>query len=138
MSDMSDDDSFFKEAPLLYKLLLRFPKLSLDCFPEKFQGVFWAIFVPIFIVCYVYLNLVIVVFSSFPINLFLVGSMFLFVFLFVFRIHIDRVLNSQKTMLRKPPYVDIKERVTDYLHYFDKKMRKERIRSDSDPEESNR
>jgi len=134
MPNSADDDYSFKEMPLAYKLVLKLPKPSLSCFPERLQGIFWAIFAPIFIVCYVYLNLMIVLFSPFPVNLFLVGSLTVLVFLFVFRIHLDRVLNSQKVMLKRTSHRDIKERVADYVSYFNKRKSESRIRSDSDPE----
>lgn len=96
---MSDNTSDRKDLPLLYRFLLRVPKLSLENFQMESEGIFWAVIVPIMLTGDVFLNLVLLVFLPFPFNYLSVTFITLIVAILVLRIHLERFLNTRKAIL---------------------------------------
>lgn len=105
------------ELPLLYKFILKFPKSSIENFSPVFQGVFWVLVVPIFLVCYVFLNLVLLVFLFYPFNYVAVGTITFLLVMFIFRILLERALNSANAVMRGVRFRrELDEVLQDYLH----------------------
>ena len=78
-----------KDLPIFYRLILKIPLLSLG----SFSGLFWAIFVPIFIVLNFFLDLFIMVYFSFPINLALTFVIPVLIFTLFMRVMLERMIN---------------------------------------------
>lgn len=117
---MPDDARDLKDLPLMYRLILKFPKLSLEGYSEKFQGIFWVVVVPIFLIVDFCVNLLILVFLPFPINYlgFFVATSF--VAILIIRILVDRTLDTSKAMLKEGHPWDIDKAVQGYLQLLHK------------------
>lgn len=98
---MADDSANDDQLPLIYKLILKIPKLSLGGASEKAHGIFWAVILPILVICEFLTNLMLLTYPHFPFN---VLSVILFnsvVGLFAIRILVERALNSEKAILNQ-------------------------------------
>jgi len=78
-----------KDLPIFYRLILKIPLLSLG----SSSGLFWAIFVPIFIALNFFLDLFILVYFSFPINLVLAFVTPVLLFILFMRVMLERMIN---------------------------------------------
>jgi hypothetical protein len=83
-----------------YKLLLKFPLFNLDIFPSEFEGIFWTIIVPIYLVLQLFANLFLLSYFTFPINYLCILAVDLFVFIAFLRILLERALNTGRAILR--------------------------------------
>jgi len=113
-----------EEIGLVYRILLKFPKLSLERFPYVFQGLFWVVILPIFLICEFFLSFYLLLALPLPLNLIAVGGMVLLVSVAVFRIMLERALNAFK-MLFYPSRVnkDVRELVQEYIFLLKKKRK---------------
>jgi len=87
------------DLPWFYKLILRLPRLSLEDFPEKLQGVFWVVVLPVFLMADFFVNLALLGCLPFPYNF---VSMFAFtsiVVMLILRIFLERALNARKAIV---------------------------------------
>lgn len=94
---MSDDFIDRYDMPLLQRLFLKFPKLSLEGFPTEFQGIFWIVIKPTL----VFLNIFIFVWVPTPMNYVALAVFNTFVALFIVRILFERALNSRNSLMRQ-------------------------------------
>jgi hypothetical protein len=124
---MVDDSADSDQLPLVYKLILKVPKLSLDGASEKVYGIFWAVILPILVICEFLTNLMLLTYARFPFN---VLSVILFnsvVGLFALRILVERTLNSEKAILNQGHFEwKVEETFNEYLRC---------LRKDEDEEE---
>lgn len=119
---VSDNTSDRKDLPLLYRFLLRVPKLSLENFQMESEGIFWAVIVPIMLIGDVFLNLVLLVFLPFPFNYLSVTFITLIVAILVLRIHLERFLNTRKAILGEGYFHwDLDKALQEYLLVLQKR-----------------
>jgi len=97
MSDKKDAEGL----PLIYKIILKFPKLSVESFSPELQGLFWAICLPLFVVGVFFINLVLLVLLSFPFNYASAGVINIVIVMFIARIYVERSLNLEKALLHE-------------------------------------
>lgn len=100
---MSEDNSEpgDLEIPLLYRLILKFPRLSLDGFSDRFQGLFWGLILPIFVACDVIIDLLLIGLLPFPFNLISLFAFTSIVLMFMLRVLIERELNTRRAIMRE-------------------------------------
>jgi len=113
---MADDSANDDQLPLIYKLILKIPKLSLGGASEKVQGIFWAVILPVLVMCEFLINLMLLTYAHFPFN---VLSVILFnsvVGLLAIRILVERALNSEKAILNQGHFEwKVEETFNEYL-----------------------
>jgi len=113
---MAEKNNESVKLPLFYRFILKFPKLNVEGFSAKFQGFFWVIGLPIFLICYVFFNLVFLVYVSFPYNYAVVGTNGFFFAMLIFRILIERAINSANAAINDTQFWrEVDEAVQDYL-----------------------
>lgn len=111
--------------PFVYKLVLRIPVPSLDSFPSVFQGIIWAIGVPIFIVLFFISTLFSLVYFPFPINIILTAILPSLIFLMFLRVILERFLKQWNAMIEEPTLEwNVEELIDEYIDLL-KKQRKE-------------
>jgi ABC-type transport system involved in cytochrome bd biosynthesis fused ATPase/permease subunit len=121
-----DENERRQNVPLWCKVLLRIPQLNLDVFGERFQGIFWMIILPVFLICDFFMNLLVLTWLSFPFNLALLLFANLLIVLFLLRILVDRALQAQEAILNQGRFRwDIESSFKEYLSILnEKKTRK--------------
>ncbi|MGD0029359.1 MAG: hypothetical protein ABSC91_10525 [Candidatus Bathyarchaeia archaeon] len=121
-ADSSDEDDL--EIPLFYRLVLKFPRLTLDGFSDRIQGLFWALILPLFVFCDVIINLLLIGFLPFPFNLL---SMILFtsvILMLILRVLIERELNIRKAIVKDTRFRwDVETSFQEYAELLQKRRR---------------
>ena len=87
------------DLPLIYRLILKLPNLSLGSFSDKFQGYFWIVVVPVFAFCNGIVNLLLFVELPVPFNVILSLLYSVTVAALFIRVLIERELNTEKAIL---------------------------------------
>jgi len=82
-----------RKLPLIYRIILKLPKPSIDFLPDVSQGIFWAIVVPLFLLAEFFISLILLVTFPFPANILLISIIPTVVFLIFVRIMLERFLN---------------------------------------------
>lgn len=114
------------DLPWYYRLLLKLPSPSLEHFGARFQGLFYAVVLPILIVCTFWLTFLEIVFLPTPINILAVVASVSLVFGFFLRIQLERSVNAWDAMERKEPLSwDIEKNIERYFELLDKSEEKE-------------
>jgi len=114
---MSDNTNVDENLPLVYRLLLKVPRLKVEFFSVRFDGVFWAVLLPIMVAGYNFLNLVLLVFLPFPFNYVSVAIGASLIILLVLRIFLERALNTKRAIMGETQFRwDIDEALEHYLH----------------------
>jgi ABC-type transport system involved in cytochrome bd biosynthesis fused ATPase/permease subunit len=121
-----DENERRQNVPLWCRVLLRIPQLDLGVFGERFQGIFWMIILPVFLICDFFMNLLVLTWLSFPFNLALLLFANLLIVLFLLRILVDRALQAQEAILNQGRFRwDIEGSFKEYLSILnEKKTRK--------------
>lgn len=118
---MVDDSADGDQLPLVYKLILKIPKLSLDGTSEKAYGIFWAVILPILVICEFLTNLMLLTFARFPFNVLSVVLFNSVVGLFAVRILVERALNSERAILNQGHFEwKVEEKFNEYLRCLPK------------------
>jgi len=113
---MTEKKTRHAELPLFYRLVLKFPKLSVEGLHPVIQGFFWVIGIPIFLICYVFFSLGLMVYLSFPYGYAAAGTAGFLLFMFISRILVERAINSVNAAINdKQVWPEVKEAVEDYL-----------------------
>ncbi|MBS7636091.1 hypothetical protein KEJ37_01895 [Candidatus Bathyarchaeota archaeon] len=115
------EEKTFSKIPLVYRVILKVPKLSIEGFPPEWQGIFWAVGLPLFVVGIFWLNFVLLVFSEFPINYTLSGVMNLAILLFIARILVERKLKLEGALLNEKGFNwDVDQKAHEYIELLKK------------------
>jgi len=117
---MSDDAGNLSDLPLTYRLILKFPKLSLEGYSEKFQGLFWVVLLPIFLLGDLCLNLLLLVGLPFPTNYLAFFVATSFVIMLILRILVEQTLSTSNAMLKESHRWDVDKAVQSYLKILHK------------------
>ncbi|MEM2507478.1 MAG: hypothetical protein QW670_03715 [Candidatus Bathyarchaeia archaeon] len=116
---MSEENKF--KIPLLYRVILKVPKLSIEGLPPEWQGIFWAIGLPLFIIGAFWFNFALLVLFEFPINYVLTGVVDLVILLFIARILIERRLRLEEALLREKGFNwDVDQFAREYIELLKK------------------
>lgn len=112
------------KLPFIYRLILKLPRPNLDFLPEISHGIFWAIFVPIFIFLNFCLNLFLLVYVPFPTNLVLVGITPAVFFIFFARIMLERFINWWNATFGEPFEWELEKATEEYVAFLHKQESK--------------
>jgi hypothetical protein len=121
------DESKLKEfdrdkLPLFYRLILKIPGTD---FLESSGGIFWGIIVPIFVALESFLNLFLLVFFPFPMNVILTAIIPTAVLIIFIRISLERFLNWWDSTFGESRFEwNVEETVQGYLNLLKKKEEK--------------
>ena len=113
-----------EQLGLIYRLILRLPKLSLESLPPVLQGTFWVIILPLVLIGQCYLNFYLLLAFRFPLNVLVVGGVVSIFLVAFYRVMLDRALNSLR-MLFYPARLDkdAEQLVQEYIHLLKKKRK---------------
>ncbi len=128
-----DDTKADLSLPLFYRVVLKFPKLSVESFSAERQGLFWAVGLPVFVICYVFLNILLLIFLSFPYNYVIVLALGILYAMFIIRILVERELSSKRAIVRSAYFRwQIDKSLQDYLHLIknDEEVEKKPLNND--------
>lgn len=104
------------KIPLLYRIILKVPRLSIEGFAPEWQGIFWAIGLPLFIIGTFWFNFVLLVLLEFPINYASIGVINLVILLFITRILVERRLKLEEALLNEKGFNwDIDRKAHEYI-----------------------
>jgi hypothetical protein len=111
-----------EELPLVYRLILKIPKISLDNLSMEVSGLFWVIILPIFVIGEFLINLLLLTCISFPFNYAFVTIFNSTIALFIIRILVERTLNAEKALLAEGHFKwKIEETFNSYLESLKRK-----------------
>ena len=123
---MSEKKKKRDNLPLLFRIIMKFPKLSLEGFSGEFQGIFWAMVVPIFLTAYIFLVLVFIFYLPSPINIIAVTTTTGFICALCLRILVERELKSLEMQTESSGFTwNVKESFKDYEKLIEKKEQSE-------------
>lgn len=114
------------KLPFIYRLILKLPKVGLDNFPDGFQGIFWAIVVPIFMVIEFFLSFFLLISFTFPLNIILTGIIPLAIFVIFVKVTLERFINWWNAIFGEPYTWNIEKAVNEYLNLLRRQNKKER------------
>jgi len=109
------------KLPWFYKLILKIPGTD---FLESSGGIFWGIIVPLFLVLEFYLNVFLLAFFPFPINIVLVGIIPITVLILFIKISLKRFLNWWDLAFGESGFEWNEERLQEYIALLKKKEEK--------------
>jgi hypothetical protein len=119
-----------EELPLVYRLILKIPKISLDDVSMKISGLFWILILPIFMISEFLVNLLLLTCMSFPFNY---ASIIVFnsaIALLIIRVLVERTLNAEKALLSEGHFKWNVEEIFD--SYLESLKRNEKEKSESE------
>jgi len=112
------------KLPLFYRLILKIP--GVDFLESSASGVFWGIVVPIFLGLEFFLNLFLLLFFPFPINIVLTSIIPVAVLIIFIRISLERFINWWNlTVGGRSREWNVEETMQEYLALLKKKEKKE-------------
>jgi hypothetical protein len=124
---MKQKGSRSEDLPLFYKIILKFPKLSLDALSgnEKLHGIFWAAILPSLLLGDFFLNMLLMTVLSFPFNVISVAAVNSLIMLLILRILVERTLNSEKAYLSQGFNWNLEKSLEDYFLLIHKREDKD-------------
>lgn len=134
---MLDGDEF-EQIPTRYRLLIRLflklpnpslPFFILKHFPE-FEGIFWALVMPIFMAMYVYLFLWLIPFLTltvgFPLNIIFGYAIPAIIFVFFLRIQLERTILWWRNIHKKPREWQTSKRVEELIELLNRQQNRKK------------
>jgi len=120
--------------PWIYRIILKLPKIEVS--PEL-QGVYWAIVIPIFLVCEFFLSLFLLLVFQFPINLVMVSIIPVAIFVVFVKVQLERFVNWWNATFRSQLMKwDIEKTTEEYIKLLQKQKSKGCNSNESTYEES--
>jgi len=114
-----------RKLPLIYRLILKLPKPSLDFLPEFSHGIYWAVIVPIFLTLESFMSLFLLVGFPFPLNLLLAGIIPTIIFILFLRISLERFINWWNANVAHSGFEwNVEKSAKEYLDFLEKKKSK--------------
>jgi len=110
------------KLPWLYRLILKLPKVSLESISGDLQGVYWAVVVPIFLLCEFLLSLFLLLAFPFPINLVVTGIIPVTIFAVFVKVQLERFMTWWDLTFRSQPMKwDVKKATEEYIKLLEKR-----------------
>jgi hypothetical protein len=112
------------KLPLVYRLILKVP--GAEFLENCSSGVFWAIVMPVFLMIEFFLNMFILVYFRFPLNIILASIIPTTIFLIFVRISLQRFINWWNSEVASQGFKwNLEEKMQEYLAMLKKKEEKE-------------
>jgi len=118
----SDED----KLPWIYRLILKLPKISVKSFSD-FQGIYWTIVLPLFLVGEFFLSLFLLTAIPFPTNFVVASVIPIAVFVVFVKVQLERFMNWWNLTFRSEPMEwDVKEATEEYIKLLEKQEARRR------------
>jgi hypothetical protein len=128
-----------KDRPLWLKIILKVPKLSLEGFSDRLQGLFWAVILPMLLMLFFCTSVYVVACFSFPFNMVLLASLYIVVGALILRILIERALTSEEAILHEVDFRwDVERSFKEYLDVLEARQNSEHSHHDLEEENQER
>jgi hypothetical protein len=112
------------KLPFFYRLILKVPGANL--IGSSSSGIFWAIIVPIFLVLEFFLNLFLLLYFPFPINIVLTSIIPVVILIVFVRISLERFINWWDLNVGESSFKwNVEETMQEYLAILNKKEENE-------------
>jgi len=112
------------KLPFFYRLILKVPGANL--IESASSGIFWAVIVPIFIVLEFFLNLFLLLYFPFPINIVLTSIIPVAILIVFIRISLERFINWWNLNIGESSFKwNVEETMQEYLTMLNKKEENE-------------
>jgi hypothetical protein len=112
------------KLPFFYRLILKVPGANL--IGNASSGIFWAIVVPIFLVLEFFLNLFLLLYFPFPINIVLTSIIPVVILIVFVRISLERFINWWNLNVGESSFKwNVEETMQEYLAMLNKKEENE-------------
>jgi hypothetical protein len=112
------------KLPFFYRLILKVPGANL--IGSSSSGIFWAIIVPIFLVLEFFLNLFLLLYFPFPINIVLTSIIPVAILIVFVRISLERFINWWNLNVGESSFKwNVEETMQEYLAILNKKEENE-------------
>jgi hypothetical protein len=112
------------KLPFFYRLILKVPGANL--IGSSSSGIFWAIVVPIFLVLEFFLNLFLLLYFPFPINIVLTSIIPVAILIVFVRISLERFINWWNLNVGESSFKwNVEETMQEYLAILNKKEENE-------------
>lgn len=122
---MGHENLHRKKLPIFYRLILKLPQPTLERFPQGFQGIFWAIIIPVFLACQFFLGLFLLISFSFPLNLGLAITIPTIFLIILVRVRLELDMNLLDLIMGKRSYEwNVENAVNEYIDLLQKKKTK--------------
>lgn len=111
-----------KKLPIFYRLILKLPQPTLERFPQGFQGIFWAIVIPVFLASQFFLGLFLLISFSFPVNLVLAITIPIILLIIFVRVRLELDINFLDLIMTKRSCEwNVENAVNEYIDLLQKK-----------------
>jgi hypothetical protein len=121
-NDKADADE--SDLPWFYRLVLRLPRLSLEDFPERLQGLFWVLILPVFVMVDFFVDFGLLGCLPFPYNFVSVVVFTSILVMFMLRIFLERALNTRRAIISEGRFRwDIERSFQQYSELLEKHKR---------------
>jgi len=118
----SDED----KLPWIYRLILKLPKISVKSFSD-FQGIYWTIVLPLFLVGEFFLSLFLLTAIPFPTNFVVASVIPITIFVVFVKVQLERFMNWRNLTFRSEPMEwDVKEATEEYIKLLEKQEARRR------------
>lgn len=112
------------KLPLIYRLILKVP--GAEFLENCSSGIFWAIVMPVFLMIEFFLNMFILVYFRFPLNIILASIIPTTIFLIFVRISLQRFINWWNSEVASQGFKwNLEEKIQEYLAMLKNKEEKE-------------
>jgi hypothetical protein len=112
------------KLPLIYRLILKVP--GAEFLENCSSGIFWAIVMPVFLTIEFFLNMFILVYFRFPLNIILASIIPTTIFLIFVRISLQRFINWWNSEVASQGFKwNLEEKIQEYLAMLKNKEEKE-------------
>jgi len=112
------------KLPLIYRLILKVP--GAEFLENCSSGIFWAIVMPVFLMIEFFLNMFILIYFRFPLNIILASIIPTTIFLIFVRISLQRFINWWNSEVASQGFKwNLEEKIQEYLAMLKNKEEKE-------------
>jgi hypothetical protein len=113
------------KLPLIYRLILKVP--GAEFLENCSSGIFWAMVMPVFLTIEFFLNMFILVYFWFPLNIILASIIPTTIFLIFVRISLQRFINWWNSEVASQGFKwNLEEKIQEYLAMLKNKEEKEK------------
>ncbi|MDH7564419.1 MAG: hypothetical protein QHH24_06045 [Candidatus Bathyarchaeota archaeon] len=109
------------KLPLAWRVILKFPRLSLDGFSDRFHGFFWIVILPVFLFCTFFGNLLILTCIPVPFNVGTAVAVDMLIAFLLLRILVERVIKAYESIASSASFKwDMEKSLEDYMRILKK------------------
>jgi hypothetical protein len=116
-----------RKLPLIYRLILKLPMPSLDFLPDVFQGIYWAIIIPIFLMLEFWFVWILVAIFPSPFNILAVLTIPAIILIVFLRITLERFINWWNAIVAQQDFRwNVEKFIEDYLEFLKRQKSKKK------------